>query len=422
MLTRSKTHFFQKGLKMNEATKVVPCFTILIVSLSITVFGESTTTKENKVVGSLDNSHINIKATSNIDYSVAPFRSYFKKSGQKFDYAKLYEILNKADKYFIDNDFKNSLIEYNRALKTPPMDIDLSASLYNGSYKKYCDTAVLHLQDMLNSNFLDKGMVYDCLGDFCAKQGNLDLAFKHYKAAKKLKPELVDPHLRIAMHYVYQEEFEKAIMLLRDIVKNNPSDITAWSFLSFAAFSLDLKEESVKASSKVLELDPNNIEAIRSHVFISFFDKSLDVNFAIKNLNLVISNDPKDIEALKIRAFCYFVKKDYDAAIADINSALKVDPDNSFCLKKRAELLFKFKGESEKPLVDLSLALEIENKDKETDEVLVCEIHDLLSIIYSKLGNEKKSLFHTKMSELIKNRSSQDKTDSPEIELPDFLK
>jgi tetratricopeptide (TPR) repeat protein len=396
---------------MKETTKIALCQVLFIASLSVPAFGESTAEKEKPVVDSPD-SAVKTEDHGNLE-KLHKSSLTDPKVDQLSEGAKLFAILDKADAYFKKGDFKNTLIEYDRFLENHPTNLDSYSSPYKGTNKKYCETAVLNLQAMLKNDSLDKWKICDLLGFFCARQGEFDLAFEYYKESEEIKPGSCDPKFEIAKHYFFQRKIDKAIVLLREVTNDNPSNIKSWQLLSFAAFFLNLPEESEKAFAKAVELDPKNIQNIRSYVFVTFMTNRVNPDRTIKNLNLVISNDPKDIEALKIRAYCYFVKKDYDAAIEDLTSALKVDPNNLFCLKKRGKLLCEFKKEYKKALEDLSQALKMANEENEPDDEFISDAHVQLSEVYSKLGNEKKSLIHAKMSYFIKNRSSQDKADFP---------
>ena len=569
--------------KMKETIRAILFFILFIASLSALAFGESTTAKEKPVVDSPD-----IPITKPKDWNnllEGTFHFDLGQPGQVSDYTKFFAILDKADAYFKKGDFKNALAKYRFAIEEYYSTFGEFKTIYPGSsespckkiFTKHCDTAVSNLRSILKKDVPDKWKVYNSLGFFCARLGKFDLALNYFKEAKKLDPELIDVKTEMAIQYIFQKELNKSITELRKIVKNDPSNATAWQFMGVVALGLNLLEESEQAFIKALELEPQNVQNLRSYTWLTFAMNKAKPSLAIKNLSQVISKDPKDIGSLKTRAYLYLANKDYDEAIGDLTLALKINPNDKFSLMKRAlvfcikenykgaiadysKLIYEFGGEDEeallnraiaywhlgkmdsaladiqklivlqpnemnhilmraqifsnseryeesiadfstlinkingtendcagqtfsdlglhdisgtdelyynrvrlyyqlgkipeaikdmdlaiglnkkkeyflsrgflfsendsnkKALEDLEHALKMANEEKEPNDGFICEVHDQLSEVYSKLGDEKKSLFHAKMSELIKNKPDQDKAISPEIELPDFLK
>ncbi|MCL4275331.1 MAG: hypothetical protein KJZ77_15780 [Anaerolineales bacterium] len=69
---------------------------------------------------------------------------------------------------------------------------------------------------------------------------------------------MVDKRLENAIQFIKQSDKRNAGLLLQEIVKENPNDESAWLYLAFCVAKVEQKRYCLK---KVLEINPNNVQA-----------------------------------------------------------------------------------------------------------------------------------------------------------------
>ncbi|RIB19802.1 hypothetical protein C2G38_2244957 [Gigaspora rosea] len=136
-------------------------------------------------------------------------------------------------------------------------------------------------------------------------------------------------------------------------------------------YKLNKYEESLTDLNKSLELEPDNLSAIKSRVYT--YRKLRKYEESLADLNILLNINPDnayDAEILKIspeNAFALIIRgevnkaiNNVEEAVSDFNKSLKIEPYNAFILRSRGVVYCEL-GNYENSLVDLNESLEIES-------------------------------------------------------------
>ncbi len=92
---------------------------------------------------------------------------------------------------------------------------------------------------------------------------------------------------------------------------------------------------AIKALSKAILIEPENIEAYRWRSFARYVVK--DYEGAIFDLNKVLEINPEDADAYSVISDSKFMLKDYKSAIEYASKAINIDPDYDYAYFARAQ-------------------------------------------------------------------------------------
>ncbi len=115
-------------------------------------------------------------------------------------------------------------------------------------------------------------------------------------------------------------------------------------------------EESIKAYSDVIELNPSYSEAYNNRGVV-YADKG-EYNRSIKDFNTAINLNSNDFFAYNNRGNTYSAIGKFDKAIEDLNTAIDLKPDYSHAYNNRGNA-YRQKEEFEKALTDLDTAINL---------------------------------------------------------------
>ncbi|MSU41414.1 MAG: tetratricopeptide repeat protein [Pedosphaera sp.] len=123
-----------------------------------------------------------------------------------------------------------------------------------------------------------------------------------------------------------QEQFECARQLFRRLIELRPADSRAYTQLALASHQLGRTEEFEAALGLALELDPDNLEALRLLGRLNLQSKRyLD---AARTFRHITEQDPKDIGSMLALASCLYHGGERPTARMVYERVLEADPNN----------------------------------------------------------------------------------------------
>jgi len=132
------------------------------------------------------------------------------------------------------------------------------------------------------------------------------------------------------------------IQALKDILKKDPKNLSAWVELGNIYFDTNQPQEAIDAYSKYLAVKPDNPD-VRTDMGI-MFRKLGDYDRAIKEFRTAAQNDPKHVNSrYNIGLVLLHDKQDIKGAIKAWEEYLKTDPNSERANRVRTQM-DKLKG------------------------------------------------------------------------------
>ena len=205
--------------------------------------------------------------------------------------------LNKGRIYVQLEEYKQSLIEYNKIIK-------------------------------LDSNYTNAYLYRAVVYGFNLKE--YDKALQDYSKAIELAPEDSDYYYYRGQFYQNEKkDYEKAIIDYKMGVTLNPKDGDLYFGLAYSYNELELYQKAIFNYSKALELDPEDTNT-HNNIGLIYQNGLNDYKKALESYNKAIEIDSTYARGYLNRADLYgFNLKEYDKAIIDYKKALKINPENS---------------------------------------------------------------------------------------------
>ena len=115
-------------------------------------------------------------------------------------------------------------------------------------------------------------------------------------------------------------------------------------------------QEIIEDYGKILELDPDNVEAYNNRGYIQA--NLGNYTEALKDYERAIDIDNKCIQARLNRGLLYSSRKKYQNAIADFNRVIQIDAHNADAYNNRG-LIYYYQNDYQRAVADFNMALKL---------------------------------------------------------------
>jgi tetratricopeptide (TPR) repeat protein len=161
------------------------------------------------------------------------------------------------------------------------------------------------------------------LGDMLTLTGDTDAADAAY--AQHIRAAIRDPALLTAAAALCDGRLDVAEHLLRDHLKQNPTDVAAIRMLAEAGTRLGRYADAEKLLSRCLDLAPSFVGARHNYAIVLF--RQHKAAEAIPHIEQLLRHDPSDISYRNLLAACLAVIGDYHRAIEIFDAVLRQHPN-----------------------------------------------------------------------------------------------
>ena len=167
---------------------------------------------------------------------------------------------------------------------------------------------------------------YYLIGQVQEKKRNWQQAFGNYSKATELKPDYIEPRLRLSYFYFMGGNVDKASATLDEILKAQPNNASGRTLrAAIMAKKGDIKGATQEAE-KVIAEDPSQTEAIE--LLGSIYAKQNDMEKIQDILVKGIAANPKNFPMRAQYARLLAAKKDIPGAEKVLQESISLQPDN----------------------------------------------------------------------------------------------
>jgi tetratricopeptide (TPR) repeat protein len=140
------------------------------------------------------------------------------------------------------------------------------------------------------------------------------------KAEKKAR------HLERAGQYVEKQEFNKAVIEIKDVIQLDPNDDEAYYELAETYLKLRQGNEAFQSFSRSVSINPDNLKAqLKMGQMLLLLKRTEE---AREKAELILEKSPENIGAISLLAGVQIQEKDLDLAFKTLNNALSIDPSH----------------------------------------------------------------------------------------------
>lgn len=215
---------------------------------------------------------------------------------------------------------------------------------------------------------LDPGLAeaFYLRGSCFAKLHQSPQAVEEFSAATRLKPEWDEAWCALGIAQLTAGETEQGIESLSKALNLNPEMLSAWEARARGFRDLHLTEDELSDIEGLLLIDPVNCNALlRRGTLLS----ETDPVQATEDFSKVISRDRTNATAWMQRGLSYNRSGDTDRALADLNIACRLQPDDFHPWLERGRILCGL-NRLDDAISDLSKAVELAPNDRDVREAL----------------------------------------------------
>jgi tetratricopeptide (TPR) repeat protein len=193
------------------------------------------------------------------------------------------------------------------------------------SEKKF-DEALVEFENVVDQDQATV-FVHSAIGRIKFKQGDLDRALKHFKAATKLDPTHPQPYLRSARIYATQGKVDKAKEELQNAIRVNPKSPIAYAGLGQIMIREKQPEQAVDNFKKALSFNPRMMLA-RKRLASTLMTMGNNTE-ALGQIKAALRVKPDDPEVHAILGRLHLADKNYDAAQQAYSDAIELKPESN---------------------------------------------------------------------------------------------
>ena len=160
-------------------------------------------------------------------------------------------------------------------------------------------------------------------------------------------------------------EFENAVKLLEQHLKNSPYDIEAHYHLALSYRRLNDHIKSLQILETCVEMFPDHMDFLSERGVGKFHLK--DKQGALDDMNLCVSKDPDNPYRYSCRAYIRSNMNDVNGALEDYRKAVELDPEDSIALNNLGMLEEKA-GKTEAAKNTFAKTDKLINRDPEANQ------------------------------------------------------
>jgi tetratricopeptide (TPR) repeat protein len=163
-------------------------------------------------------------------------------------------------------------------------------------------------------------------GQMFLQKNEYGKALRFFEKSSDLDNTALKPRLQTARCYLFLSQYKKTLKICDEILKQDPEYTPALRLTAKSQELMDKFTEAEKTYLKILEIEPNNLDALKELGTI-YYQNLGNVDKTIEIYNRILSLNPKDIMALVILGSAYAIKGDVDNSLKYYSTAVYYRPN-----------------------------------------------------------------------------------------------
>jgi tetratricopeptide (TPR) repeat protein len=275
-------------------------------------------------------------------------------------------------------------------------DYILSTKSTNEAALYYKALALIELENysdagnILNSlsgstEYFDKAIIQSAY--ILEKQDKYPEAKEHMEKAYADYPGNVNITNYLGAIYRKKENYKSAIELYNGFLSKNPNNEAILYSLAVTNFSAGKETESIKIMKDLLELNPDNADAL-NYIGYTYADKGVNLDEAESYIKKAMKLAPNTGYIIDSLGWVYYRKGMLNEAIVNLELAAKLSPEDAAIWDHLGDVYME-SGDIPKALKSYEYALKLlnENEDKtKEDKKLEAKVRDKINGINVKLS------------------------------------
>ncbi len=195
------------------------------------------------------------------------------------------------------------------------------------------------------------------------KQERYDEAIECLQKAVKIDKKRNDIYLMMANLLEMKGEYGKAIEVIEEGLEQDDKDIDLIFRLGVVMDRADQKEMGLQQMRRVLEIDPNHVEAL-NYIGYAYAEQGLRLDEAMTLIKRALELAPERGYIIDSLGWVYYQQGLYDEALQSLKKAFSLEPDEPEIVEHLGDAYFK-KAQYENSLQMYQKALSLNHSDKE---------------------------------------------------------
>lgn len=188
---------------------------------------------------------------------------------------------------------------------------------------------------------MGNAVLYQYLGEIYVRQKRHSEALEAFNNGLRMLPQSQSMLLDRASLYIYNDELDRALADLDDVLTLNRDEKQALFYRAYICSEKHLARKARLDYEHLIELDPENKKARIGLVLLNAEDGRPQE--AMDQVNVVVRYWPKYATGYIVRGGLYQKRREYELALKDMNKAIELEPQNADFYISRGLLYKDFK-------------------------------------------------------------------------------
>jgi tetratricopeptide (TPR) repeat protein len=224
------------------------------------------------------------------------------------------------------------------------------------------DTALARFNEAIRATPKDP-VAHHGLGLAYGMVGKLDLGIAELTEAIQLDPTEATAYRSRGSLYVFKSDYVRVIADCDEAIRRGLKDSTTYNNRGYAHLCRGSLKQAVDDLTEAIRLAPECGTKTYANRGLAWYKLRL-YDRAIADLETAVRLDCTNVAALLIRASAYYHKGELDKALGDLSNAIRLNPKSTEAFRQRGSIL-AIRGQIDLAIADFTTAIHLDPRDPE---------------------------------------------------------